>query len=313
MLPWVGRLLSVRLQQPWLTESVSQLTTELIDSRLRCIGERLKNVHEKTPEAKLYACLVDAENTQASRLRSIIDELNRHGEIAIRRIYGDFSRQDLLPWKSVSNELSFRPHTQFAIIPGKGTSDMAMAMDAIEILHGNGLKIDGFALVSSDSDFTPLASKLREEGKHVIGFGCRKTPIPFVNSCRKFVHLENLGSNLAQTGELQNERKAVIDPSSKPVNTKKIKLSAKLKGLDVELRKAYAACLSDPRQQKNGEWIHLPALKTALVRHSPSWDVRNYGVSQSKGLVGLLELPGISEIFEVKIFGRSSARVRSKQ
>ena len=65
--------------------------------------------------------------------------------------------------------------------------------------------------------------------------------------------------------------------------------------------------------QKNGEWIHLPALKTALVRHSPSWDVRNYGVSQSKGLVGLLELPGISEIFEVKVFGRSSARVRSKQ
>ena len=149
----------------------SQMTMERIAEQLRSIEAKVEG-----PRAKLYACLVDAENTQPSKLASVISELNGYGEVIVRRIYGDFSQPNLLPWKTVSNELSFRPHAQFAIISGKGSSDMAMAMDAVDLLHDNGLEIDGFALVSSDSDFTPLASKLREEGKHVIGFGRREQP-----------------------------------------------------------------------------------------------------------------------------------------
>ena len=160
------------------------------------LEEQLQRIDAKVeaPRAKQYACLVDAENTQPSKLAAIVSELTGYGEVVVRRIYGDFSQPNLLPWKAVSNELSFRPHAQFSIISGKGSADMAMAMDAVDLLHDSRLVIDGFALVSSDSDFTPLASKLREEGRHVVGFGRRTTPSPFVNSCHAFVHLENLGS-----------------------------------------------------------------------------------------------------------------------
>jgi uncharacterized protein (TIGR00288 family) len=168
----------------------------MFEKCLTVLDEQLQRIDAKVeaPRAKQYACLVDAENTQPSKLAAIVSELTGYGEVVVRRIYGDFSQPNLLPWKAVSNELSFRPHAQFAIISGKGSADMAMAMDAVDLLHDSGLVIDGFALVSSDSDFTPLASKLREEGRHVVGFGRRTTPSPFVNACHAFVHLENLGS-----------------------------------------------------------------------------------------------------------------------
>jgi uncharacterized LabA/DUF88 family protein len=114
------------------------------------------------PASPVYACLVDAENTQPAKLEAVCAELNGYGEVVVRRVYGDFSKPNLVPWKAVSNQLSFRPTTQFAIVDGKGTSDMILAMDAIDLIHDSTLKIDGFALVSSDSDFTPLAARLRE-------------------------------------------------------------------------------------------------------------------------------------------------------
>ena len=97
------------------------------------------DTHQVEPAAdKLYACLVDAENTQPSKLAAIVEELNGYGELVVRRVYGDFSSPQLTPWRAVSNELSFRPQAQFAIVSGKGTSDMAMAMDAIDLVHGGG-------------------------------------------------------------------------------------------------------------------------------------------------------------------------------
>lgn len=149
--------------------------------------ERLEAmVAEQQQPAKKFACLVDAENTQPSKLAAIMDE---------RQLYGDFSSQNLHPWTKIANELSFRQHTQSAIISGKNTTDIAMAIDAIGILHDDKLDVDGFALVSSDSDFTPLVSKLRECGKDVIGFGRRKTPAPLVKACWEFVYLEDLNSD----------------------------------------------------------------------------------------------------------------------
>ena len=175
--------------------SSSQVTMHRITRQLERIDAKVE-----APRVKQYACLVDAENTQPAKLASVISELNGYGDVVVRRIYGDFSRPNLLPWKGISNELSFRPHAQFAVISGKGSSDMAMAMDAIDLLHDDGLSVEGFALVSSDSDFTPLASRLREKGKHVIGFGRRTTPTPFVNACHTFVHLENLGTDAFDQG-----------------------------------------------------------------------------------------------------------------
>ena len=121
---------------------------------------RLLSANVAPPAAKVYACLVDAENTQPSKLAGVVDELNGLGDVTVRRIYGDFSMTQLQPWRKVANTLSFRPFAQFAIISGKGSSDMALAMDAIDLLHDDSLQIDGFALVSSDSDFTPLAARL---------------------------------------------------------------------------------------------------------------------------------------------------------
>lgn len=169
---------------------------------------RLERLEEVTP-VKKFACLVDAENTQPSRLAAIMKVLNGYGQVPVRRLYGDFSSPNLHPWKNIANELSFRQHTQSAIVSGKNTSDIAMAIDAICIWHDDKIDVDGCALVSSDSDFISLASKLRECEMFVIGFGCRKTPAPFVKACSEFIYLEDLNSDAtdpqSQAEKLQAE------------------------------------------------------------------------------------------------------------
>ena len=144
------------------TTMEDQLTTATSATTMEEIAEQLRLLSAKVtpPAAKVYACLVDAENTQPSKLAGVVDELNGLGDVTVRRIYGDFSMTQLQPWRKVANTLSFRPFAQFAIISGKGSSDMALAMDAMDLLHDDSLHIDGFAIVSSDSDFTPLAARL---------------------------------------------------------------------------------------------------------------------------------------------------------
>jgi len=166
------------------------------------------------PEAqkpRVYACLVDAENSSAAKLEAICKELKGYGEVAVRRMYGDFSSPALKPWKAVSNKLSFRSMTQFSIVKGKGTSDICLTLEAMDLLHDSSLAIDGFALVSSDADFTPLAVRLREGGKRVIGFGNRQTPQAFVNACHSFVYLEELDSNLAEFATAAHSRTAALE------------------------------------------------------------------------------------------------------
>jgi len=278
-----------------------------------------------------------------------VGELTGYGEVVVRRIYGDFSQPNLLPWKAVSNELSFRPHAQFSIISGKGSADMAMAMDAVDLLHDDGLAIDGFALVSSDSDFTPLASKLREEGRHVVGFGRRTTPSPFVNACHTFVHLENLGTQSPATAHIaagdqggaallhtmeqvrlelekqKNENKVLqaelVKIKSQLSNdnadealagaAEMTKFIGPLKGLDVDLGEAISSCLSD-RPSADG-WVDISLITSTLRRRNPSWDVRNYGVSKKEGLKGLLELREVGKLFELQRAGKSAWKLRQRK
>ena len=139
-----------------------------------------------------YAILVDAENAQYASIPSIVEEIVAlGGESIVRRIYGDFSSSHLWAWRKVAMNCSFVPVNAFSFIPGKGTSDSALIIDAMELLYTQPY-LSGFALVSSDSDFTRLAQKLREAGKHVIGFGNQCTPLPFVMACERFIHTENL-------------------------------------------------------------------------------------------------------------------------
>ena len=134
---------------------------------------------------KKIAVLIDADNAQHSKLKPIIDELSSHGHIVVKRAYGDWSSEYLKNWKTALNELAIQPIQQFAYTTGKNSTDASMIIDAMDLLYSN--KFDAFALVSSDSDFTKLASRLRESEILVFGVGERKTPISFRNACDNFI------------------------------------------------------------------------------------------------------------------------------
>lgn len=141
--------------------------------------------------ASRLAVLIDADNAPARIANGLFEEIARIGEASVRRIYGDFSQPLLKGWTDILSEYSINPHQNFAYTTGKNASDIALVIDAMDLLHSG--RFDGFCLVSSDSDFTRLAVRIREQGVGVYGFGERKTPESFRNACRQFIYVENLG------------------------------------------------------------------------------------------------------------------------
>ena len=145
-------------------------------------------------EQKRIVVLIDADNAQQSKLELILAELSTHGHIIVKRAYGDWSSSYLKNWKESLNELAVQPIQQFAYTTGKNSTDASMIIDAMDLLYTQ--KFDAFALVSSDSDFTKLASRLKESEIYVFGFGEHKTPISFRNACDDFIFTENLKFNI---------------------------------------------------------------------------------------------------------------------
>lgn len=137
-----------------------------------------------------FAVLIDADNTSPRIVAGLFEEISRFGEASVRRIYGDFSSPRMKSWAAVLQTWAIDPFQQFAYTSGKNASDIALVIDAMDLLHSG--RFDGFCLVSSDSDFTRLASRLREEGSDVYGFGAQKTPESFRQACRRFIYTENL-------------------------------------------------------------------------------------------------------------------------
>jgi uncharacterized LabA/DUF88 family protein len=137
-----------------------------------------------------FAVLIDADNTSPRIVAGLFEEIAKFGEASSRRIYGDFSSPRSKGWADVLQKYAIDPYQQFAYTTGKNASDIALVIDAMDLLHSG--RFDGFCLVSSDSDFTRLASRLREEGADVYGFGARKTPESFRQACRRFIYTENL-------------------------------------------------------------------------------------------------------------------------
>jgi hypothetical protein len=137
-----------------------------------------------------FAILIDADNTSPRIAAGLFEEVAKFGEASVRRIYGDFSGQRLKSWAEILPKYAIDPYQQFAYTTGKNASDIALVIDAMDLLHSG--RMDGFCLVSSDSDFTRLASRLREQGADVYGFGEQKTPESFRQACRRFVYTENL-------------------------------------------------------------------------------------------------------------------------
>ena len=167
------------------------------------------------------AVLIDADNASAKIAGRLFEEIAKIGEASVRRIYGDFSGQRLKPWADILAQHAIIPQQQFAYTAGKNASDIALVIDAMDLLHSG--RFDGFCLVSSDSDFTRLASRIREQGLDVYGFGERKTPESFRQACRRFIYTENLllpeapalGTETANSRQAATSRRALQSYSSR--------------------------------------------------------------------------------------------------
>jgi uncharacterized LabA/DUF88 family protein len=225
------------------------------------------------------AVLIDADNAQPSITEGLLSEISKYGVASVKRIYGDWTTPNLSGWKSVLAEHSIKPIQQFRYSAGKNATDSAMIIDAMDLLHTK--RFDGFCLVSSDSDFTGLASRIQEEGLLVYGFGEKKTPKAFVSACTKFIFTEILRPG-------QDAEKAV-----KPPTANKLKGNTKLVNL---LRSALEASSDD------SGWAHLGAVGSNIVKQSPEFDPRNYGFRK------LGELVNATELFELKVKGVGPAK-----
>ena len=229
---------------------------------------------------KMLAVLIDADNAQASVTEAVLSEVAKFGTSSVKRIYGDWTRPNLSSWKAVLLECSIQPIQQFGYTSGKNATDSAMIIDAMDLLYMR--RFDGFCLVSSDSDFTRLATRIREEGLVVYGFGERKTPKSFVSACDRFIYTEVL--------RLEEDDAAVVRKT-----TTELKGDTRLVNL---LRNSWEAASDD------GGWAHLGNVGSNIAKQSPEFDPRNYGYNR------LGELILATKLFEID--ERVSENKRSK-
>jgi uncharacterized LabA/DUF88 family protein len=226
--------------------------------------------------AKL-AVLIDADNAQPAIAEGLLAEVAKYGTAHVKRAYGDWTGTNLKGWKDQLLAQSIQPMQQFAYTTGKNATDAALVIDAMDLLYSD--RLDGFCLVSSDSDFTRLAARLRESGLTVYGFGERKTPKPFVAACDKFIYIENLGYADTQTAPAG----AVLSP--KPATP-----AAQLKAdtaLVNQLRSAIDAASDDDG------WASLAAVGNIIIKQRSDFDSRTYGYAK------LSELLAATMLFEL--------------
>lgn len=235
---------------------------------------------------KRLAVLIDADNVSAAHLGPLLAEIANLGVPSVRRMYGDWTTTQLRSWKEAAHQHAVQPVQQFAYTQGKNSTDSALIIDAMDLLHTE--RFDGFCLVSSDSDFTRLATRLRESGVTVYGFGARKTPEPFVNACDRFTFLEVLA---------QAEESSKASTVKRPPE-RQLRGDAKLVG---SLRRAIDAASDD-----NG-WANLAAVGSVVRNQSPEFDPRNWGFAKLGDLVAAIGL------FEVQNGSGNVRLVRNKE
>ncbi|RZJ65880.1 MAG: NYN domain-containing protein [Flavobacterium sp.] len=202
------------------------------------------------------AVLIDGDNAQPKLLGAMLEEVSKYGKATIRRIYGDWTMQQMNGWKEIINEYSFNPVQKFAYTSGKNSTDSALIIEAMDILHGK--NIDGFCIVSSDSDYTGLAKRIREEGIFMMGIGQKKTPKAFVQSCEIFTFSENILNVPQLKGAAEPE---VIEGDLKP---EKLDLAFIDKAFDIS-------------STEGEEEVYISKLGLTLRKIDPSFDPRAYG------------------------------------
>lgn len=218
--------------------------------------------------SKRLAVLIDAENVKARVIEPLLGKVEEFGDANVKRIVGDWTIPDIGRWKDSLNRFAIQPVQQFRYVGGKNASDSALIIDAIDLLHSR--RFDGFCIVSSDSDFTRLACRLRESGTAVYGFGEKKTPEPFVKACDQFIDVEDLVRCNGATPALSAARAAKPGLSSKPGP-----ISKKVPALDPELVKTIRAAFETLTPE--GGWVPLSALGCQIFKLSPSFDPRTHG------------------------------------
>ncbi len=216
-------------------------------------------------ETRLLAVLIDADNTSPRYAKALFEEIAGLGEASVRRCYGDFSSQQMSGWSRVQAEFGIVPHHQPANTVGKNASDIALVIDAMDLMHTG--RFDGFVLVSSDSDFTRLAQRLREQGLDVYGMGMQKTPEAFRRACKRFIFLENL------TGPEADGKPAEVSAGSRSLAEARNFIFEAMDKID-----------------QDDDWYFLGQLGQFVTTAHPDFDTRSYGKRKLSDLIAELKV-----------------------
>ena len=221
---------------------------------------------------KRIAVQIDADNVSEKYVKYIFDEISNHGTPTYKRIYGDWTRPQFASWKSVLLNYSITPIQQYSYTTGKNATDAALIIDAMDILYSG--NVDGFCIVSSDSDFTRLAARLRESGMYVLGMGEKKTPTPFIAACEVFKYLEVLASPPVPPRDEADENGHDGPTKSGMANKEKLVEAVRI--------------IVEENSDEDG-WVYLGAVGKMLSKRFPDFDTRNYGFSKLTPLVSSLK------------------------
>ena len=216
-----------------------------------------------------FAVLIDADNVPYSNVKGMMEEIAKHGTPTFKRIYGDWTKPTVSGWKSVLLENAITPIQQYSYTTGKNATDSAMIIDAMDILYTG--KVDGFCIISSDSDFTRLALRLREAGVKVIGMGQRKTPSPFIAACDQFIYIEILAKKANDNIKEEEDKKEETNDS------------IAVKPLDKKARQQIEASITDLADESG--WAFLGEVGKLILKKEPDFDPRNYGFKKLGQLI----------------------------
>ena len=240
------------------------------------VSPRLVAKIEAEESTLRLAVLIDADNAQAAVIEGLLAEIARFGEATVKRIYGDFTAPTSASWKKVLQQYAIKPVQQFAYTTGKNATDSTLIIDAMDLLYTR--KFDGFCLVTSDSDFTGLAMRIREEGLTVLGFGEKKTPDAFRNACHKFVFTEVLRPSAA------NESAALVKKTEDGQNLPPSQISIEVAETKQKFPKKFVLAALDQSSDDTG-WAHLGTFGSYLTKLQPDFDPRLYGYKKLSDLV----------------------------
>jgi len=242
------------------------------------------------------AVLIDADNISYSNIRKMLEEIAKYGTPTFKRIYADWTKPNVIGWKNVLLENAITPIQQYSYTTGKNSSDSALIIDAMDILYTG--RVDGFCIVSSDSDFTRLATRLREAGMKVFGLGEKKTPPAFISACDKFIYLEILKNS-------ENKEKLPVKIKTTPHATKTPGKSIPTIGVvNSELVKAISDSINDLAEEDDG-YVSLAEVGKFLLKKQPDFDPRNFGFKKL--------LPLIKSLHQFEIDERNTGKNNTTQ